>query len=163
MFSKLSRCACMAVASAVVVATLAGCMSTAAPANEEQTANRQYMAAVNQSMDDLAAKLSSFEDAVARGDVVTMRTQVEKAFKEIDDLEAIEAPEVLADVKAGYVEGCTLLETALSDYVDLYTQLDGGAIAPDSAEYADALAAIQAAYDAGIDKLEETDKAALAL
>ena len=92
-----------------------------------------------------------------------MRTQVEKAFKELDDLESIEAPEVLADVKAGYVEGCAMLEEALGSYVDLYTQLESGALAADSIEYANALAEIQASYDEGIAKLEETDQKALEL
>ncbi len=161
--SIVSRFACAALAGALLTAALAGCMPVDTAANDELSANRQYMAAVNQGMDDLAAKLESFNDAVARGDVVTMRTQVEKAFKELDDLESIEAPEVLADVKAGYAEGCAMLEEALGSYVDLYTQLESGALAADSIEYANALAEIQASYDAGIAKLEETDQKALEL
>lgn len=160
---KLLRFACVAFASAMVVSALAGCAASEPAVDEEQAANRQYMATVNQAMDDLADKLSSFDDAVARGDVVTMMTQAEKAFKEIDELAAAEAPEVLADVKAGYVEGCAALEEALSSYVDLFTQLENGSIDPDSAEFADALAAVQALYDEGIAALEETDKAALEL
>ncbi len=162
-FKNLFRGVCLALAGAMTVAAVSGCMPSNSAENEEQAANRQYMAAVNQGMDDLAAKLSSFNDAVARGDVVTMRTQADKAFKELDDLAAIEAPEVLADVKAGYVEGCAMLESALGAYVDLYTQLENGSVEADSIEYANALADIQADYDAGIAKLEETDKAALEL
>ena len=162
-FSKIQRCACIALAGAFVAAALVGCTATQTAAEDEQTVNRQYMAAVNQAMDELATKLDSFNDAVSRADVVTMRTQAEKAFKEIDDLEAIEAPEVLSEVKAGYVEGCAMLESALGQYIDLYMQLESGAIAVDSEEYANALADIQANYDSGIAKLEETDKLALGL
>lgn len=161
--TKLSRFLCVALAGAVVVAALAGCAGTQAAVTDEQTANRQYMASLNQGMDELAAKLDSFNDAVTRNDVVSMRTQAEKAFKEIDDIEALEAPEALADVKEGYVEGCLMLESALGQYIDLYTQLDSGAVAADSEEYANALADIQANYDSGIAKLEETDKLALGL
>ena len=162
-FSKVSRYVCIALSGALLTMALAGCAATQSEATDEQAANRQYMAAVNQGMDDLAAKLEGFSDAVSRADVVSMRTQVEKAFKEIDDLDALEAPEALADVKAGYLEGCALLEGALGEYVDLYTQLDNGTLTADSEEYAAALAAIQQAYDAGIAKLEETDELAISL
>ena len=162
-FSKLSRYACIALAGAVLAMALSGCTPTQSTATEEQTANRQYMAAVNQGMDELAVKLESFNDAVSRADVVAMRTQLEKAFKEIDDLDALEAPEALADVKTGYLEGCAMLEGALGEFVSLYTQLESGELAADSEEYASALAAIQESYDAGIAKLEETDKLALEL
>ena len=161
--SKVSLRAIVAVATALLAMSLMGCMPTNSAESDAQAANRQYMASVNQCMDSISEKLASFEDAVARGDVVTMKTQADKAFKEIDDLEAVEAPEVLADVKAGYVEGCRLLEDALSSYVDLFTQVDSGAVAADSAEYASAIAGIQATYDEGISKLEATDKLALGL
>ncbi|MBR5258985.1 MAG: hypothetical protein IKV48_00625 [Eggerthellaceae bacterium] len=161
--TKLSRFLCVAFAGAIVAAALVGCAGTQSATNDAQTENRQYMAALNQGMDELANKLDSFNDAVTRNDVVSMRTQAEKAFKQIDKIEAIEAPEALADVKEGYIEGCLMLESALGQYIDLYTQLDSGAVTADSEEYANALADIQANYDSGIAKLEETDKLALGL
>ena len=55
--SIVSRFACAALAGALLTAALAGCMPVDTAANDELSANRQYMAAVNQGMDDLAAKL----------------------------------------------------------------------------------------------------------
>lgn len=161
--SKISLRAVIVMVSALLALSLMGCMQTESAETDAQAVNRQYMASVNQSMDEISKKLASFEDAVARGDVVTMKTQADKAFKEIDDMEELEAPEVLADVKAGYVEGCRLLEDALTSYIDLYTQVGSGALAADSIDYANALAAIQLTYDEGIEKLEETDELALKL
>lgn len=161
--TKLSRVLCVVFAGAFVAAALVGCAGAQSAENDEQAKNRQYMASLNQGMDELAAKLDSFNDAVTRDDVVSMRTQAEKAFKEIDKIEALEAPEALVDVKEGYVEGCLMLESALGQYIDLYTQLESGAVTADSEEYANALADIQANYDAGIAKLEQTDQLALGL
>lgn len=65
------------------------------------------MTQVNQTMEDLAGKLDGFSDAVARGDLVTMRTQADNAFKSIEDLNKIEAPEDMKKIQAEYVEGAT--------------------------------------------------------
>ena len=59
-------------------------------ASGQQMANRQYMAQVNQKMESLTERLSGFSDAVSRGDVVTMRTQADNAFKVIEGLSGID-------------------------------------------------------------------------
>ena len=155
----VSRIVALACAGAFLVAALTGCMQQSSAASEEQTANRQYMAQVNQKMDSLGGKLEGFNDAVSRGDVVGMRTQADAAFKVIDELSAIEAPEVLGDIHAGYVEGCELLEQARSEYVALYAEVEGvsGNQPFDRSAYDSRLAGIQDLYDRGIAKLEETD------
>ena len=112
--------------SAMLAVALSGCMQqTANQGNEQQSENREYMTQVNQKMDDLDSRLSDFVDAVSRGDVVTMRTQADNAFKVLDDLSSLEAPEPLKDVAAGYVDGANSLKDALNSYIQLYTEIDG--------------------------------------
>ena len=112
-----------------------------------------------QKMDDLDSRLSDFVDAVSRGDVVTMRTQADNAFKVLDDLSSLEAPEPLKDVAADYVDGANSLKDALNSYIQLYTEIDGET-ASDWSTYDSRLQAIQDAYNAGIDKLKAADEAA---
>ena len=110
------------------------------------------MSQVNQAVSDLDSRLDGFVDAVSRGDVVSMRTQVASALKDVDTLTSLEAPDEVADVKAKYDEGCTALKEALNSYVDLYTS--GAEVTQE------ALADIQARYDAGVAALTEADKLA---
>lgn len=153
----VSRIAAVALAGALSLTALAGCMQQTTAVSEEQEANRAYMTQVNQKMDALADKLDSFSDAVSRNDLVSMRTQADQAFKLIDEVSGIEAPEVLAEVKTGYVEGCTALEDALSSYIDLYTEAETADGTFDASAYDERLASIQKLYDEGVAKLEEAD------
>lgn len=156
----VSCIAAVALAGALSLTALAGCMQQTTAVNEEQEANRAYMAQVNQKMDALADKLDSFSDAVSRNDLVSMRTQADQAFKLIDEVSAIEAPEVLSEVKTGYVEGCAALEDALSSYIDLYTDAETADGGFDGSAYDERLASIQKLYDEGVAKLEEADEKA---
>lgn len=161
-----TKAAALACTGALALAVLGGCAQQQTSAvSEEQEANRTYMMQVNQTMDDLQDKLGSFTDAVSRGDVVTMRTQADSAFKAIDDLSALEAPDALADIKASYVEGATELKEALSAYVDLYTEIESATDeAPfDWTTYAQRIADIQERYNAGIEKLQAGDDKAVEL
>lgn len=165
--SKFSRRVALALVSVLAVATLAlaGCAQQTSAATDEQTESRQYMSTVNQTMEDLANKLEGFEDAVSRDDAVTMRTQADNAFKALDALAAIEAPEALKDVQAGYVDGCTKLKDALNAYIDLYTEIDSATDEHpfDYSTYRDRLASIQELYNEGTAILEETDQKATEL
>lgn len=163
--TTIVRVITLALGAALAAVALSACMSQTDTASEEQEANRQYMAQVNQAMADLSDKLEGFTDAVVRGDVVTMRTQADNALKVLDDLEALEAPEVLADIKAGYVDGCASLREALKAYVDLYTEIASASDDQsfDFSSYGTRLKEIQAAYDEGIAKLQETDALAAEL
>lgn len=149
-------------ASALIVFALAGCTQQSSAQSDQQNENRQYMTQVNQKMEDLNTRLASFTDAVSRGDVVTMRTQADNAYKAIDDLSNLDAPDALADVKTGYVDGCNELKGALDSYIALYTDIENATDAHpfDYSTYDSRLADIQNAYNDGIDKLKAADDAA---
>ena len=91
-----------------------------------------------------------------------MRTQADNAFKVLDDLSSLEAPEPLKDVAAGYVDGANSLKDALNSYIQLYTEIDGATASEpfDWSTYDSRLQTIQDAYNAGIDKLKAADEAA---
>lgn len=149
-------------AGVLMVAALGGCAQQDTAAAQQQSENRQYMTQVNQTMDDLKSRLESFTDAVSRGDVVGMRTQADNAFKSIDDLNKLEAPEDLKDIQQAYVDGTGTLKEALSSYVDLYTEIDSATDEQpfDWTSYDERIGEIQSQYDAGIAQLEEGDQKA---
>ena len=152
---KLTVCLC---ALAMAFGLLAGCSTGTSNLTSEQQANRTYMSQANGIMDSLGDKLDSFVDAVSRGDLVNMKTQAENAYKALDDLAALEAPEELADVQKGYVDGCAKLREALDQYIELYTQLNAGSF--DQSQYSTRIAQIQSLYDEGVDLLKKADETA---
>lgn len=161
--SKALKLVSLACAATLSMTALAGC--AAEQDNEEQQAqaqNRQYMTQVNQTLDTLDEQLDGFVDAVSRGDLVTMRTQADNAFKTLDDLESTEAPEALSEVKADYIEGCNSLKEALNGYVQLYTDIESATDAQpfDYGTYDQRLQEIQEAYNQGIEKLRQGDESA---
>ena len=156
------------IVAALLMMSMAGCSSFQqnSPEAEAQAANRQYMSQVNQITDELTENLAAFDTAVSDNDPVAMRLQADNAFKTLDSLSSLEAPDVLKDVQAGYVEGASKLGEALNSYIDLYTNLGGAnaeGTAVNAASYNEQLAAIQQAYNDGIAKLQETDKQATEL
>ena len=163
--NRLSACATVGCA-AVLALALTGCtsdsLSTMMGGNNEQAkaqaANRAYMSSVNQCIDTLNERLDSFEEAVANGDMVSLKTKAAKAGEVVTQLEGITAPDDLADVHAAYVEGCKDLNDALAAYVELYSEAKKGKT--DSFEAK--LKAIQHKYDQGIAKIKEGDDAAAA-
>ena len=138
---------------------LAGCANGAAnSATAEQQASRSYMSQVNELMEQLGKGLDSFNDAVSRNDVVNMRTQAENAYKVLDQLADLEAPEALSDVKEKYVDGTKKLRSALDAYITLYTDMQGSSF--DQSTYNSRIAEVQKLYDEGIDLLKQGDEAA---
>lgn len=151
----------------VLACVLAGSLALSACATggnatltDEQKANRAYMSQVNETMVELDASLDSFIDAVSRGDIVNMRTQADNAYKTLDKLSAIEAPETLSDVQKKYAEGTQKLEEALDAYIELYSEADKAGKDFDWSSYDGRIKEIQELYDSGIKALEEGDKAA---
>jgi uncharacterized phage infection (PIP) family protein YhgE len=124
-------------------------------------ANRQYMSDVSQTVDELSNKLDGFVDAVSRNDTVSMKTQAESALKVVDQINAIEAPDDLSELKDGYDKACADLSTALSEYVDLAIQVEDGSY--DLSAYSDKLVEIQHQYNDAIALLKETDEKAAGL
>lgn len=149
-------------ASVMVITALAGCTSRDTTDTQQQTENRQYMMQVNQVMEDLRSRLEGFTDAVSRGDVVGMRTQADNAYKAIDDLDNLSAPDDLKDIQREYVDGTNELKDALSSYIDLYTEIDSATDAQpfDWSAYDQRIADIQQTYDEGIGKLQSGDNKA---
>ncbi|MBR0403839.1 MAG: hypothetical protein IJI68_01355 [Eggerthellaceae bacterium] len=149
--------ACVLAGSLVLSACATGGNATL---TDEQKANRAYMSQVNETMVELDASLDSFIDAVSRGDVVNMKTQADNAYKTLDKLSELEAPETLSDVQKKYVEGTQKLEEALDAYVDLYTEAEKAGEDFDWSSYDKRIKEIQELYDSGVKALEEGDKAA---
>ena len=149
-----------------LLALAAGCAPrpTGNASMDPEQVNRAYMSQVNQAMGDLEESLSAFADAVAGNDLAGMRSHASSAGKIIDKIAALEAPEDLADVQAGYVEGTNQLRKALQDYVTLYTDVESATEdSPfDWSTYDKRLADIQKEYDAGIEALKAADAAATA-
>ena len=163
--NRLVRVASLVFAGILMAAVLGGCAQQSNTATEQQTESRQYMATVNQTVEELATRLESFEEAVSRGDAVTMRTQADNAFKTLDSLASIEVPEGLEEVQSGYVDGCNDLKEALNADIALYTEIDSATDEHpfDYSTYNDRIAAIQNQYNDGIAKLEAADKKATEL
>ena len=159
---RLLAVACGAI---LMLGALAGCMSPNTGATDQQQANRTYMTKVNLAMEDLNSRLASFDEAVSRGDAVTMRTQADNAFKAIDDLAAIETPDSMKDLQKNYVDGCNTLKDALNDYVTLYTEISSSTEEQpfDFGTYDDRIKAVQDKYNKGIDQLKAADEEALKL
>ncbi len=163
--SKMTRILAALCAAVLMVGMLAGCAGIEQNSEEAkaQAENRQFMSDVNAIMEELSQRLDSFNDAVSRGDVITMRTQADDAFKVLDNLESLEAPEVLQDVKQGYVDGSKQLKDALNAYIALYTDLAANPSAVSTDAYNERLASIQDTYDQAVEKLKSTDEAATQL
>lgn len=161
-FAKVFVALCAGV---LMVAALGGCVQQDTAASKAQSENRQYMTQVNQSMEDLKGRLESFTDAVSRGDVVSMRTQADNAFKAIDDLNGITVPEAFNDVQKEYVDGTAALKEALNSYIDLYTEIDAATEEQpfDWSTYDKRIQDIKTKYDEGIGKLQSGDNKATEL
>lgn len=145
-----------------LVLALAGCVGgpQQAVTNESANANSQYMAQVNQVVEELGTKLGAFDDAVSRNDVVSMRTQADGAFVALDKLDQLQAPEALKEVQEYYSDGCSSLKEALSAYVDLYTEIESATDQQpfDYSTYQQRLASIQSTYDTGLQALRAGDQ-----
>ena len=156
---KSFKLAALLCAIALACGLFAGCANTAGNTmTDEQQQNRAYMSQVNEIMEELGEGLDSFIDAVSRGDVVNMRTQADNAYKTLDKLDALEAPEALADVQKGYKDGSAKLREALDAYITLYTDMSSESF--DSSTYDKRIAEIQSLYDEGVKLMQEADETA---
>ena len=159
-FGSIVRRSVLACALVGSLALSACATSGTASLTDEQQANRTYMSQVNETMVELDGNLDSFVDAVSRGDVVNMKTQADNAYKVLDRLSELEAPEALSDVHKKYAEGTQKLEEALDAYIQLYTEAEKAGKNFEWSSYDERLKEIQDLYDNGIKALEEGDKAA---
>ncbi|MCI8366408.1 MAG: hypothetical protein HFJ66_02245 [Eggerthellaceae bacterium] len=151
-------------AAAALMLALGGCAANVDQPTSAETsdANRNYMAQVNQIVDELGVKLTAFDDAVSRDDVVSMRTQADGAFAVLDKLDKLETPDDLKEVQEFYSDGCSNLKDALSAYVDLYTEISSATDDQpfDYSTYDERLKSIQDTYNQGIEALKAGDQKA---
>lgn len=154
----------VAFAAAIVLACalmLSGCASNAQQANDPQTLNRQYMANVNQIMDEIDAQMTEFSTIVKEGEVVSLSTQLAAINKSVDKLKALSVPDAMKDIQSDYLKGTEELQTAFAAYVDLYEDVkapENGTF--DFATYGDRLNDVKSHYEAGIQALESADQKA---
>ena len=87
-----------------------------------------------------------------------MRTQADNAYKILDKLSSIEAPEDLKDVRDSYVSGTEKLKEALDGYISLYADLSKNESSFDKSAYDTRIAEIQALYDEGVAALQKGDE-----
>lgn len=154
----------VAFAAAIVLACalmLSGCASNAQQANDPQTLNRQYMANVNQIMDEIDAQMTEFSTVVKEGEVVSLSTQLAAINNSVDKLKALSVPDAMKDIQSDYLKGTEELQTAFAAYVDLYEDVkapENGTF--DFATYGDRLNDVKSHYEAGIQALESADQKA---
>lgn len=146
---------------ALMMGALTGCANGGMmAATGEQQSNRSYMSQVNEIMDQLSTGLDSFVDAVSRGDIVNMRTQADDAYRILDKLSDLEAPDDLADVKQNYEDGSKKLREALDAYITLYADMESDSF--DWSSYDSRISSIQSLYDEGVSSLQKGDEVAAA-
>ena len=154
----------VAFAAAIVLACalmLSGCASNAQQANDPQTLNRQYMANVNQIMDEIDAQMTEFSTIVKEGEVVSLSTQLAAINNSVDKLKALSVPDAMKDIQSDYLKGTEELQTAFAAYVDLYEDVkapENGTF--DFATYGDRLNDVKSHYEAGIQAIESADQKA---
>ena len=151
----------MAAAALVCALLLSGCASNAQQANDPQTLNRQYMANVNQIMDEIGAQMTEFSTIVKEGEVVSLGTQLAAINNSVDKLKALSVPDEMKDIQSDYLKGTEELQTAFAAYVDLYEDVkapENGTF--DFATYGDRLNDVKSHYEAGIQALESADQKA---
>lgn len=160
--SLSGRFAALVAALAVACALLlSGCASGATQANDPQTLNRQYMANVNQIMEEVDAQMTEFATIVKDGEVVSLSTQLANVNNSVEKLKALSVPDDMKDIHTDYVKGVEELQTAFASYVALYEDVkapnDGKF---DYGTYGSRLDDIKSHYEAGIEALQNADQKA---
>lgn len=165
MKNTAARILCALCVTLTCVVAVPGCTTsqTTSETSQAQSENRQYMSRVNQISQDIEESLADFEAAIAAGDVAAMRTAMNAASRSVDELASIDAPDALADIKEGYVEGSSELREALADYVQLYTEVEASEGGIDEASYQERLTDIQDRYSEALEKISDADELAASL
>lgn len=140
---------------------LSGCASSAAQSDDPQTLNRQYMANVNQIMEEIDAQMTEFSTIIKDGEVVSLSTQLANINNSVDKLKALFVPDAMKDIQSDYLKGTEELQKAFAAYVDLYEDVkapENGKF--DFATYGDRLSEVRSHYEAGIEALQSADQKA---
>lgn len=163
--AKPSPLAAFAFAAAIAfaLAFLVACTPAQQAADEEKPPTASdYMVSMAKSSTQLSERLSDFAAAVAENDVSAVQAKADAAYEVIDQMDGLEAPDELKEVKDKYNEATKSLKDALKDYTALYLEIQNAPEgAPrDDAAYAQRIEAVQKEYDQGLNHLEEADEMA---
>jgi cytochrome c556 len=145
----------------VCTLVLSGCASGTTQSDDPQTLNRQYMANVNQIMEEIDAQMTEFSSIIKDGEVVSFGTQLANINNSVDKLKALSVPDAMKDIQADYLKGTEELQQAFAAYVDLYEDVkvpENGKF--DFATYGDRLNEVRSHYEAGIEALQSADQKA---
>lgn len=169
MLSKTSHKVLMMVAAMVV----AGCLTFLTACTQPETATDEqkqpsagdYMTSVAKTSTQLSSALSEFAAAISENDLSAIQPKADAAYEVLAQMEALEAPDDLKEVKGKYDEATQSLKDSLKDYVALYLEIqntpEGNTF--DFTNYASQIEAIQKSYDNGLNLLEEADNMATEL
>lgn len=159
MTSRIAGLVCaLALACALL---LSGCASGATQANDPQTLNRQYMANVNQIMEEIDAEMAEFSTVIKDGEVVSLGTQLANINNSVDKLKALSVPDDMKDIQSDYLKATEELQSAFSSYAALYEDVkapESGSF--DYSTYNTRLDEIRQHYEAGIEALQSADQKA---
>ena len=141
---------------------LSGCASNAQQANDPQTLNRQYMANVNQIMDEIdafnKAHVNPYCEATDGHFLLHAQVGIDS---DMGISPGTRIPNEMKDIQSDYLKGTEELQTAFAAYVDLYEDVkapENGTF--DFATYGDRLNDVKCHYEAGIQALESADQRA---
>ena len=157
---RLGKVCVLVCALSLSVVLMMGC-AAGEKAKTPAELNRAYMASVSQSIEDLGTELDSFVDAVGENDLAAMKIASERAGKAMEAVKNLTAPEAMTDVHSEYCAGIDALQSALSSYVDLYTQVEAGSIS--ASDLKAQLSSVQKVYEDGIKHLEKGDSLVMTL
>lgn len=153
---------------ALAAVLIVGCMSLSAclPQNQGEASSQQknsaYMVALHAKIGELQERLTDFDAAAARGDLASMKVQLDNASVLVSDIKDSKAPEDITSIKDAYVAGIEELESALQDFTNLYGKINSEQARKNISDtsYAADLAAIQKKYDSAIESLKAADEKA---
>ena len=148
---------------ALSLALLTACSQGSPSASEEKPVTAgDYMVSVAKSSQQLSASLADFATAVSDNDITAVQSKADSAYEVLKQMESLEAPDELKQVKGKYDEAVQSLRDALKDYIALYLEVENSpdGVPSDYANYAQQIESVQKAYDQGLNLLEEADKMA---
>lgn len=159
-FAALGALICIALSMLLMV----GCSQQIQQNEDKPVTPSSYMVELNTYADDLKVKLQEFSDAVSDDKLSAMQTKAAEAYDLIDQIKDLPAPdsEDFNPIHDGYMNALDKLKTAMSDYIDLYIDIqDSSKSDPfDYSTYSSRLESIQKLYDEGLEQLSDADSKA---
>lgn len=146
----------------ISIATICLCscnaFSSLNPADIEKTQTTAYFAEVNTIVKQFSSKLSDFQTDVKEKNVDAMQNKLKDTQSLIDQFSKLDTPPNCEDVQKNYTDAFVQLQQALSDYVQIFSDLNSGQI--DNSVLNERIANVQKSYTQGIELLHQADKLA---